>query len=118
MYGVVVLPTWMLRLDGHFKKNLERIIDYQLQHSLLLHISELFSLFNFILSQTNRKVRITDKICRINSLYLQKFCYFQLYSNILYRIQTHSTLSLSRETSHSTLKPALKTTSKERPSCK
>ena len=71
--GGTVVPTWMSRLDDwkealmdrlgnflwivkitHFKKPLERIIDYQHRHSFLFHISELFSLFNFILSQTNR----------------------------------------------------------------
>ena len=80
MGGAIVLPTWMSHLDDwnealmdrlgmflwivkitHFKKPLERIIEYQ--HSFLLHISKLFSLFNVtvILSQTNRqKYAFTD----------------------------------------------------------
>ena len=38
----------------HFKKHLERFIDYQHRHPFLLHISKLFSLINYIISQTNR----------------------------------------------------------------
>ena len=63
MGGSLILHTWMLNLDQvelraneqtwkvsenckitHFMKHLERIIDYQHQHSFLLHISKLFSL--------------------------------------------------------------------------
>ena len=36
-------------------KPLEGIIDYQHRHSFELHIPKLLSLFNFLLSQTNRK---------------------------------------------------------------
>ena len=62
MGGAVVLPGGMVHLND-WKTNgqiwkvsvkpFERIIDYQHQHSFLLHISKLLSLFNFILSQTN-----------------------------------------------------------------
>ena len=35
-------------------ENLERIFYYQHQHLFFLHISELFSQFHFIISQTNK----------------------------------------------------------------
>ena len=48
-------------------KPFERIIDYQHRHSFMLHNSNLLSLFNFILTQTNRKIMHLPNVKSLSS---------------------------------------------------